>query len=341
MKALSISISRNPQKRRGSILILFAATLGVVIGASALAVDYGRLVMYRWKLQAAVDAGALGGAQDLVRVPGETGPDYEAALGVAQAVGSSNTPAEYTISFPYVQACRVTGVVTLKTFFASLVGIPSVTVSAEATARLLPVGAGKGIRPFGVEEPLAGFDYGETYLLKLGPRDEDGDPETGYAHHGNFHAVAIGGTGANIYRNNIKFGSDAVVNVGDWIDSEPGNMSGPTDQGVDYILQQEIIEEGVDYIMDQDHIAWEWYVNNPAALRESPRLITIPVIGDWSGVYGRSLVEVVGFANFFLEGVGGSGQDCQVYGRFVEKVVPDAAGGGTVDYGAYAVRLVE
>ncbi len=336
MKRFSLS-----PRKRGSILILVAAALGAVLGASALAVDYGRLVLHRWKVQAAVDAAALGGAQELVCLPGQTGPDYAEAAQVAETLSSGNMAGEYTVSFPDSRTCRVEGGRDMSTFFASLVGISEVRISARASAGLSPAGSGTGIRPFAVEEPLAGFLFGEIYLLKLGPKGDEDDPGTEYAHNGNFHAVAIGGTGSNIYRDNIKYGSDVTLSVGDWLDTEPGNMSGPTDQGVDYILQQEIIEEGVDYILDQDVIAWEWYVNNPDALRESPRLITIPVIGDWSGVYGRSSVQVVAFANFFLEGVGGSGKDCEVYGRFVERVVPGSHGTATTDLGAYSVRLIE
>jgi hypothetical protein len=50
-------------------------------------------------------------------------------------------------------------------------------------------------------------------------------------------------------------------------------------------------------------------------------------------------VEITGFAAFFLDGVGGSGNDNYVLGRFVKMVVSGESGGGT-DYGAYAVKLL-
>lgn len=330
------------RKRSGNVLVVFATGLVVLLGLAALSVDYANFVVRRWKVQAAVDAAALGGAYELLDLVGAEVTDYTPAENVANVLAASNIGASYSVSFPSSKTCQVVGSLTSNTYFAAVLGIRQVTVSARALASISPVSGGTGIRPFGVEEPIDSFVFGETYLLKLGPQDENDDGSgDGYAHHGNFHAVAIGGTGSNVYRDNVKYGSDEVVRVGDWLPTEPGNMTGPTDQGVDYILQQEIIEEGVDYIMNQDQISWEWYRDHPEALEGSPRVITIPVIGDWAGVYGRSDVQVVGFANFFLEGTEGTGVDCRVTGRFIKSVVPGAYGGGNHGYGAYMVRLVQ
>lgn len=327
-------------KRRGGIIPLFAVALGVLMVTLSLTVDYGHLVVCRWKLQTAVDAGALAGGRELVSPAGTF--QYTDAERTALEIAAHNIQAGYSVNFPSDKSCVMNGELSVPLLLGSFFGYDHVTVSARASAELSGITASSGIRPFGMEDPTTPFIFGEAYLLKLGPHDDNDDGEgDGYTHHGNFHAVAIGGTGGSNYRNNIKYGSDERINVGDWIDTEPGNMAGPTDQGVDYILQQEIIEEGVEYIMDQDQIAWEWYAAHPAILEVSPRLVTVPVIGDWSGVYGRSEVQVVGFASFFLEGTEGKGKDCRVVGRFVESFVPGATGGGGAGYGAYTVRLIE
>ena len=102
------------------------------------------------------------------------------------------------------------------------------------------------------------------------------------------------------------------------VDPKPGNISGPTTQGVNYRIQKD-----------------------PAATFEtvqsgSPRIIVIPiVIGD---PQGRDTVEIAGFAAFFLEGVGGSGTENYVVGKFMREVLGGEIGVGT-DFGAYGARL--
>jgi len=49
-------------------------------------------------------------------------------------------------------------------------------------------------------------------------------------------------------------------------------------------------------------------------------------------------VEIVGFASFFLEGVGGSGTDNYVTGKFMREVLSGEIGVGT-DFGAYGAKL--
>jgi hypothetical protein len=68
---------------------------------------------------------------------------------------------------------------------------------------------------------------------------------------------------------------------------------------------------------------------------DCPRVMIVPMVRPVSS----GEVEITGFAAFFLEGVGGSGNDNYVLGRFVKMVVSGESGGGT-DYGAYAVKLL-
>lgn len=333
---------RQLKRSRGAVLVWVAGSLVVLLGAGALSLDYGRLVLSRWRLQAAADAGSLGGAWELGNAMVDQGIREGAAVQVATSIASENrNEGSYSVTFPDTKTCHVLGQENVSMTFARILGFESSTVQAEASARLSAASSVKGLRPLGIQEPESGFVFGEQYLLKIGPHDPTNPDETGYQHFGNFHALAFGGNGANNFREKLKYGYDAIVTENMMVATEPGNMSGPTEDGIDYIIALEIIKEGVDYILDQDgHISWDWYVTHLDELYESPRLITLPVVAEWD-VHGRKQVRVIGFANFFLEGVEGTGKDSRVIGRFVEQVIPDSAGGGSGSFGGYSVKLIQ
>src|SRR5690606_28824307 len=59
------------------------------------------------------------------------------------------------------------------------------------------------------------------------------DVETGASIPGNFGALRLNGSGGNVYRNNISGAScDVNIAIGQALDTEPGGMTGPTQQGV-------------------------------------------------------------------------------------------------------------
>lgn len=321
------------RKRRGGTMIFFALALAGLMAVLSLTVDYGHLLVVRWKLQTAVDAAALAAGRALVSPAGQGVTLQWKAEADALAIATRNVTANYAVNFLSLSECEVTGNLSIPLYLGSFIGLNEAPVSARAVSQVTGVYSAAGIRPFGVEEEESGYVFGQLYDLKMG----EPDPTAG----GNFHALSIEGTGADVYRHNIMYGSSDTLSVGDWIPAEPGNMVGPTDDGIEYIMQLEVIEEGVDYILEQDQIAWEWYMDHVDALEASPRLITVPVVGDWSGTYGRSDVQIIAFARFFLDGTVGTGKDCRVTGRFVEAIVPGAVGGGDGGYGAYAVRLVQ
>ncbi|MEA4877435.1 pilus assembly protein TadG-related protein [Aminobacterium sp. MB27-C1] len=332
----------NFKRSRGAVLVWVAASMVVLFGAGALTLDYGRLVMTRWRLQTAADAASLAGAWELGNAMASQTLREASATQVAAEVATDNkSEGSYSVDFPDALTCRVTAQEIVGMTFARILGITSSAVSARAAAQISSASSSIGLRPLGIEEPETGFVFGEQYLLKIGPHDPSDPEDPGYQHHGNFHALAFGGKGANNFREKLKFGYDAIVKEGMMVTTEPGNMSGPTEDGIDYIIALEIIKEGVDYILDEDgRISWDWYSTHLDDLYESPRLITLPVVAGWE-VYGRKEVEVVGFASFFLEGVEGTGKDSRVIGRFVERVIPGSSGGGSGSFGAYSVSLIQ
>lgn len=129
---------------------------------------------------------------------------------------------------------------------------------------------------------------GQTYKLKFGG---------GEGSMGNYGCLALGGTGAALYEENLTYGYDGTLNIGDIVTTEPGNMSGPTNDGINARIQGHEDETYSDY---------------PTS---SPRVVTIPIVE--SIPKGRDKVTILGFARFFLEEVGGQGNDCYIVATYL------------------------
>lgn len=301
-------IMLNFRNNRGSSIVVYCISLTVLLAMSSLVADIGLMVMEKNKLINAVDASVLAGAQELIYNPQQAeakARDFIARNGV--------DPSSIQIEVNETQTgLRINAERDVHFFLAPLLGFEGTTVSSSASAVVLPVSGVTGARPFAIEEQE--LIFGETYELKAG---------SGIT--GNFGPIELGGHGAQVYYNNIINGFSGRLFVGDLIETEPGNMSGPTEQGVETLL------------INCDHY--------PPCTPEDfepdcARVITV-VIVDTLDVNGRATVEVVGFASFFLEGVAGSGNESIVTGKFIRSVTNGVVSETQSDYGLYGVKLME
>lgn len=295
------------REEKGAAIVVFALSVTVLMGFAALVVDVGNLYLNRTRLVNLADAAVLAGMQDL---PG----DPEAAITSAKSYAAQNGMVDDVVGIDISNNNTVLTVnVTRRVpfFFAQIFDMISTNVAARAVAAIRPITGVSGVAPFGVAKQQ--FVYGQTYTLKDGAGD-------GYS--GNYGALALGGNGASLYRDNIEDGYSGQLRVGDWVSTEPGNMSGPTNKGVDYRIS---LDPAATFATVQ---------------KGSPRILIVPVI-DSLDVNGRSQVQIVGFAAFFLEGVGGSGNKNYVMGKFMQMVIPGDTGTGATTYGLYGARLIE
>lgn len=81
--------SRRTRRRRGSIVLIVASSITVILGFTAIAVDYGLLVNDANRLQRACDAAALAGASEL-RATANMSTNKTNATSVAQVVFAQN-----------------------------------------------------------------------------------------------------------------------------------------------------------------------------------------------------------------------------------------------------------
>ncbi len=316
-----------PAARRredGQAVIMFAASLAVLLGFAGLAVDVGSFAADRRHMQNAADAAALAAASALpdVAATQALARDYAARNGVPAGDVIVNVVQQGpNVPNPYVE------VQTRRNhtfYFARAVGIHPKYATATAKAIKTSPGGDNGLMPWTVNQAtLDSIVPGQEAILHY---DSNG------VHNGNFGALAIDGTGASVYETTIINGSQSTVCVtgvtgcnGVVVETETGNMIGKTRTGVDARINA--TDSHCDTFAEvftpapSGNGKYEFNRNcNPwlDGGYASKRVILIPIT---SGEYnGRKPVTVTEFALFFLEGYQGNcqGNSCDVKGRYVK-----------------------
>ncbi|MDR3531991.1 MAG: pilus assembly protein TadG-related protein [Rhodopila sp.] len=137
--------------RRGATALMVGVAIVVLVGLAGFAIDLGHAYAVQRSLQASTDAAALAGAQDLANAPGNATTTAKTYSGI---VGSKNALSNQTVTmvsgYPMLKCFKSTGVscdgtstyngiqvkqqATVPMWFAQVLGINSITVTATATA---------------------------------------------------------------------------------------------------------------------------------------------------------------------------------------------------------------
>ncbi len=273
--------------------------LTAMMGSAALTLDYGRMACDKQAAQNAADAAALAGALDL--------PNETKARTSAGRVATANGYLAASITFTrdnLGQATRIR-VQATRTVPMAFGAVFSQSRSVSAVARVsaaFPANKSYEYLPWGVQ--MQDWLLGQQVTLKQGGGGDQPAP-------GNFHALSLAGLGSDNYRSTVHYGYAGVMSVGDWVTTEPGNVSGPTEQGLDDRLADAAVAP---YSSDTYN----------SLTPGNPRVVLIPLV-DWTlGNTGRMEVPIVGFAAFWLQDAWGQG-NCYVSGRFLQYVSPTHA----------------
>lgn len=181
---LSKSPLHHRRSERGNVLIITAASLLLILGLAALAIDLGSLLNGKAELQNALDAAALAAiSQTRVVIPVQPREDYRkeqrdlvinyakkfAGLNqVRQVSGQSdgsimlaeNTDIQLVGTANDTSGVVITKQITLSTFFAGVLGFNRVTIGARAEAVINPVNGGTGLISGGAVETDSQGNYG-------------------------------------------------------------------------------------------------------------------------------------------------------------------------------------
>ena len=243
---------------KGYVIVTTAMLLVVLLGFGALAVDVGLLYSGRSSAQRAADAAALAGAFTFVVSPSAPQPStaYDQAMSAAlvnNILGTPLTAPEVTVNIDIANERATVEIThTEDTFFARVLGRNSVELKVKAVAEtsidavatfcakpwFVPntvvselsacdaCAQGELLVEDGEVTPFAGPKIGMSFSIKPSNPQNAMQP-------GQFYAVRMNDSaGGNDYRTNIASCSQDVITCQQTYTLEPGNMIGPTIQGV-------------------------------------------------------------------------------------------------------------
>lgn len=296
----------------GTALILLAVALTVLIGFTALVTDLGNVYLHRAKISNTIDSAVMAGAQELPADPPE-------ALNIAQEYAEANGMRAGEYDFEISDDGRsISGKAQRQVdmFLARVLGIDHSNINARAVARVAPLTGTTGVVPFGVAD--GDYESGKEIILKRGAGEGN--------YHGCFGALSLGGNGSPVYENNIMKGYNGLLNIGSVIGTEPGNMSNPTSDGVNYRINQ---------CHHVPRCTASSYVDG------CPRICIVPM-GCWDDGHGRNRkFTITAFGAFFLDRVDGQGNENNVWGSFIHNIVPGETDENAPDKGLYGMKLIE
>ncbi|HET7756475.1 MAG TPA: pilus assembly protein TadG-related protein [Steroidobacteraceae bacterium] len=250
--------SRALGSQRGIALVLVVLALTALLLMAGLALDVSHALLGKTRLQNTVDAAALAAAKTLDQTGSSllataealsafgsnasAAGNQELAAGYAQGAGSIRVTVQYSSTLgpftpgaaagPYVRVIA-TGF-NLPTWLAQLGGITQTTVGASAVAgpSATVVTACNVVPLVACGDPgagaanLWGYTQNAPAVLKYAA---SGSSQVG---PGNYQLLRLGGSGANVVRQNLAGDYSSCATVGDSLSTQPGNAAGPTADGL-------------------------------------------------------------------------------------------------------------
>ncbi|WP_147534438.1 TadE/TadG family type IV pilus assembly protein [Bacillus marasmi] len=299
-------MNRLIKEEKGAVMIIMALLMIVFLGITALVIDGGMLYMEKQKLQDITDAAALAGAQEL-----PTSTDQATAQANQAIVLNETNPILFNINFnENNHRITVTAEKSIDLFFAKALGFNEAKVDAASNVEIGTLISGRGAVPVGIEY-TSQIAFGDIKYLKV----ED-------ATVGNFGALALAGPGAKLYEEDFKNGYENELRVNQIIDTQTGNLAGPTSRAVNFRIAA---------------CPTSTYLNHPV---DCPRIVLVPVFEPVVTQQNQvKQVKIVGFANFFIENVSSGSQSAVIVGRFIEAADSGEIDSGSLNFGAYGYKL--
>ena len=269
-----------------SFAILLITVTGLLV-MSGFVFDIGYAFVADRKAQAAADASALGAALVL---PNRT----EASKAADELAHANFTLGTVTLTFESTDAADDTVTAharaSVGTIFSRVVGVDVIDVGASATARIGSyTGYAKSLAPWVTDRNS--LVWGSELTFKVKPGDQ--------ASSGNFGSVRLPlkskgcgfGNGTNDYRKVIEnLDSSCLVENGDTIETEPGNMGAVTGQALK--------DRGTINNFDPYTLLAFTGGQYQLTVAEHPNLVVIPIVESFGG--GSASVLVTGFAWFII-----------------------------------------
>jgi hypothetical protein len=296
------------KSEEGSTIILAGFALLGLLLMTGLVIDGGTLYMTKSHMQKAANAAVLSGAQELTnqetevtRVVNEVLTAHKEEMSVTSLLVEMNSKVNLNLEK------------NVSLVFSGLFGYDVVPVAVHAAAAIETMGRAAGAAPLGIDDSIQ-LEYYKEYQLKVAQQDVD---------TGNFGVLALGGTGAQTYEDNLRYGYQSEIKAGDVIDTQTGNISGKT---------RSVIKEKIDSCP---------YLNGETHHRDCPRVVLVPVYKpEQYDTNQLKSVRITGFAYFYITQPMDS-KDTSISGMFIKRAGTGYTDPTIINKGAYSIKLTE
>lgn len=294
----------------GSAIVLFSLYLVILIGIAGLVIDTGALYLTKSHLKKTANAVVLSGAQELTN---NSNAVHAVVTEILKSHDEEESLKDISIVTNYPYKISVTLEKEVKLYFLRIFKMYSQQVQVTSSVQLAPMKSGSGAVPLGIDKDVP-LEYLKEYTLKV----DSGDSE-----YGNFGILALTGPGAKLYEQDLMYGYDGELKIGDIIDTQTGNIEGKTRNAINYRLNS--CNDPIDD-----------YTN-----RNSTRVILVLVYEPYK-FSGNQLaqVKVDGFAYFYLKEPVNK-QDSTIKGYFIKRAGTGYGDVNLSDTGAYTIKLSE
>jgi hypothetical protein len=298
------------REENGSSIVIVSLLMVVIIGVAGLVIDMGILYETKSSLNKTARTAVLSGAQELINSDSSV---QEVVKEIINADGEDESLKEINIDRDGSYKLNVVLEKEVPLYFLRLFKLNSMKLSSSSTAELVTMSRAEGAVPLGIDEGIP-LEYMKEYSLKV----DSGDSE-----YGNFGILALSGTGAMLYEQDLRDGYENEINVGDIITTQTGNISGKTRDAVNY------------------RINLCPYLEDDITHRDNPRIILVLVYQPYE-VSSNQLkqVKITGFAYFYIKAPMDF-NDSSINGYFIKRVGNGFGDENLTNKGAYAIRLVE
>jgi Flp pilus assembly protein TadG len=316
---LLLSWKKYLHNQRGSVIVLLAVGLTVLLAGVALVTDIGLNYVIQGRLSVAADAAALAGGTKLKNGRDEV---RRAAVEVAAKNGVSVDWLVVDVD-DNVMGLTVTTKAPMQLFFARIFGAEGGVMEQRARVAMTRPVAFMNVFPLGVDEKVT-LDYNKR--LNLFSQELLGSGNWGalqFMLNGKYQ------TGASVLRENLKYGFAGIVNIGDVANTESGVSMGPISESITFRMSEAA----------KDHQCSLYTC--PA---DCPRILIMPIYAEIldnnSNKTGK--VDIVDFAAFYVESISGGGANTQIWGYFIRPIVKSAASvEGESKYGLTSIKLIQ
>lgn len=298
------------EDEQGNGLLLFSLFFLVFIGISGLVVDAGILYKTKSELRRTANTSVLSGAQELTN---SNSAVVEVVQNILKADNEDTSLKEIQIKPKGENRLEITLEKEVPLYFMKLFKLNSIKINASASAIIAPLTSAEGAVPLGIDKSIP-LEYMKEYKLKV---------DAGDSTVGNFGVLALSGVGANLYEQDLMYGYDNVLKIGDIIPTQTGNIEGKTRNGVNFRINSSP------------------YSLNDYTHRDDPRVILILIYEPYEiSTNQLKAVKVCGFAYFYLKEPMGK-SDSEIRGYFIQRVGVGTGDVNAKNNGAYAIKLVE